>query len=141
MGSAQAMRGMVAEYMHLQKLFLEFCADAKRALPTDNSYGIEIGTAKRNACDLTILDHPCRIRFDVRTEPPPMLGKLIFERLLPEDQTRCLWTLYFDRLGNADEAPDPMTRLSTLKGSDIVNFEAVRLLESFFKDIAPNPTA
>lgn len=141
MSSPQAMRGMVDEYRHLQKLFREFCADAKLALPTDNNYGIEVGTAKQNACDLTILDHPCRIRFDVRTEPRPMLGKLIFERLLPKDQTRCLWTLYFDCRGNADEAPDPTTWSFTLNRSDIENFEVVRLLESFFKDIAPNPAA
>ena len=141
MDRQQAMKLMVGEYRHLQKLFREFCADAKRALPADNDYGIVIGTAKQNACDLTILDHPCRIRFDVRTEPPPMLGKLIFERLLPKDEVRCLWTLYFDRHGNVAEEPDATTWLYVMKGSNILEFEVVRLLEEFFKELAPKPTA
>ena len=141
MDNRDEVRRDVAEYQVLRSYFAQFCAAAKLTLPAGNDYGLEIGTANGNSCDLTILGYPCRIRFDVRTKPWPMLGKLVFERLLPKDEVRCLWTLYFDRQGNADEAPDPRMWSWHLKTTNILDFEVIRLLEEFFKDIAPKPTA
>lgn len=126
---------LVHQYKELQDKFIALCTVLIEQLPPGNDYGIEIGSGDRISRNISILDHPCRIVFNLRMAPEPVIGKVTFQRVLAQDRTANFFTAYFDRLGNATEKPDESFSYS-INGINITNWLTIRVLEEFLKSLS-----
>ncbi len=70
--------------------------------------------------------------------PDKMLGRLIVERVVSDKDTRTLFTVFFDSLGNATETPDDSMswHYSLTMPSNVYEWFGVRVLEEFFANLA-----
>lgn len=141
MDKRTATMNMVYQYKQLQGQFISLCTVLVDVLPLGNDFGIEIGGGNEISRNITILGHQCRVVFGVRMESEPVLGKIAFQRLLPQDRSISFFTTYFDALGNATETPDKQSWPYSIKGTDVTNWLAIRVLEEFFRSLAAAPEA
>lgn len=132
----QTVLNTLFQYKQLREQFIGLCTAFAEVLPSGNDYGIEIGSGDEVSRSVSILGHPCKLVFGVRLNPEPVIGKITLQRLLAQEKTSYLLTVYFDRLGNATETPDETSWPYSIKGTDVTNWLVIRMLEEFFKSVA-----
>ncbi len=133
----------VKQYEKLRAKFAQFTTAAKKMLSAGNDkFGIAFGESDETSAAISVLHHRCRVDFTVHRSPVRMIGKLEFGRLvgpIASEETHHFLSVYFDELGNAGETPDGTGWFGNLNGTDtdITDWLAIRLLEEFFNDLAP----
>jgi len=138
MNNRTATLNKVFEYKEFQSQFSSICKALASVLVPDNDYGIEIGSGNENSQDISILGHPCRMAFGVHSHSGEfqgsILGKITFQRLLPQERTDDFLTTYYDHLGNATEDPTKGFH-NSLSGDDLLNWLVIRVLGKFFENL------
>src|SRR5689334_9730776 len=121
----------VNDYIHLRSTYLAFCALAKKELGKGNSSDITFGRVDNVAVDIVALDRNIQMRLGICELGQELRGVIVFERILPREQTRLLLEIFFDSLAHVYEKLEEKNTTHTLKSANIVSkWVVVRLIDA-----------
>lgn len=127
-------------YRKLRDAFNLFCRGAADTLSLEiEQYEIKFIPGAGLSRTIFVLGHECRVRFGATRAGgrDTLVGRLLFERVLPGSQTEFLFEITFDHLTHVISQPIETRRTLRIDEPDFVrSFMAVALLGRMFESLS-----
>lgn len=123
-------------YNQFQTQFDSLCAALEKGLPTGNSFGIATGKKDEISIALEIAHRPYLMIFGLWMKEESALGKATIQRALPLGNSKELFTIHFDTLGNVRVTPNDHALPWSINSKEFIEWLSIEVLDRFFKDLA-----
>jgi hypothetical protein len=132
-------------YRKLREGFNLFCRSAGDALSLDvEQYDIKFVAGTGLSRTMFVLEHECRVRFGVTRSGgrDSLVGRLLFERVLPAGDPEFFFEITFDHLFHVVSQPIGTRRTLRIDDPDFLrSYMAVALLDRMFASLSAEHAA